>query len=392
MDKRISSSAAMRTAWNFHSAGQLVFGRGSCRAARQHCSPAASSARLFRRDRSAAGRCGPGRASRRAAPRVGHRGRAVHGRRAGAGDRHGCCSGRGGAAVSARTACSAWAAAATWTWPRSPPCCWRTAASRAITSATTTSPGRCCRSSACRRRPAPAAKSRTRPCSPTRPTTSRSARSASYLRPALAVVDPPLTDACPRQVTADSGIDALTHAIEAYTAVDIDQLDAARRRAGRLPGPPSAGRLPGRKGHRADRPAPGDGRRTTATTRRPATAWPWPRRSPAWRFRTAAWRWSTRWSIRSAARCTVSHGAGNGLLLPFVMRYNLPVRTGRLCQDRRAARRRRRGLAEAAAAERAIAAVERIRAPIGIPSASATSASSASSCRSSPKKPSPSNA
>ena len=43
---------------------------------------------------------------------------------------------------------------------------------------------------------------------------------SNYLRPAAAVVDPLLTVSCPPKVTADSGIDALTHAIEAYTAVD----------------------------------------------------------------------------------------------------------------------------------------------------------------------------
>src|SRR4029077_12799616 len=43
---------------------------------------------------------------------------------------------------------------------------------------------------------------------------------SNYLRPHVAVVDPLLTLSCPPKVTADSGIDALTHAIEAYTAVD----------------------------------------------------------------------------------------------------------------------------------------------------------------------------
>src|SRR5258708_7089500 len=40
------------------------------------------------------------------------------------------------------------------------------------------------------------------------------------LRPGAALVDPLLTVSCPPKVTADSGIDALTHAIEGYTAVD----------------------------------------------------------------------------------------------------------------------------------------------------------------------------
>src|SRR5262249_35483551 len=43
---------------------------------------------------------------------------------------------------------------------------------------------------------------------------------SNFLRPAVALVDPLMTKSCPAKVTADSGIDALTHAIEAYTAVD----------------------------------------------------------------------------------------------------------------------------------------------------------------------------
>ena len=74
---------------------------------------------------------------------------------------------------------------------------------------------------------------------------------SNYLRPAVAVVDPLLTVSCPPKVTADSGIDALTHAIEAYTAVDNDDVPAAARRAHRLPGPPSVRRHAGGEGDRA---------------------------------------------------------------------------------------------------------------------------------------------
>ncbi|MEM8736705.1 MAG: iron-containing alcohol dehydrogenase, partial [Planctomycetota bacterium] len=38
-----------------------------------------------------------------------------------------------------------------------------------------------------------------------------------WLRPTMAIVDPELTVTCPRSVTAESGIDALVHAVEAYT-------------------------------------------------------------------------------------------------------------------------------------------------------------------------------
>ena len=48
---------------------------------------------------------------------------------------------------------------------------------------------------------------------------------SEYFRPDWAIVDPQLTYSCPRQVAADSGIDALTHAIEAITTVDFDQLE-----------------------------------------------------------------------------------------------------------------------------------------------------------------------
>jgi alcohol dehydrogenase class IV len=40
------------------------------------------------------------------------------------------------------------------------------------------------------------------------------------LRPAIVVVDPELTLSCPPRVTADAGIDALTHAIESYLTCD----------------------------------------------------------------------------------------------------------------------------------------------------------------------------
>ena len=43
-----------------------------------------------------------------------------------------------------------------------------------------------------------------------------------YLRPSLAIVDPSLTVSCPAPVTASTGIDALMHALEAYTVSAFD--------------------------------------------------------------------------------------------------------------------------------------------------------------------------
>lgn len=47
------------------------------------------------------------------------------------------------------------------------------------------------------------------------------------LRPVIAVIDPELTDTCPPRVTADAGIDALTHAIESYLTLDATLFDRA---------------------------------------------------------------------------------------------------------------------------------------------------------------------
>ncbi|NEU30122.1 iron-containing alcohol dehydrogenase [bacterium LRH843] len=50
--------------------------------------------------------------------------------------------------------------------------------------------------------------------------------SDNYLRPAVALLDPELTIGLPPYVTACSGIDALSHAIEAYTAKDFKYIQA----------------------------------------------------------------------------------------------------------------------------------------------------------------------
>ena len=48
---------------------------------------------------------------------------------------------------------------------------------------------------------------------------------ANALRPVLAVIDPELTWSCPPRVTADAGLDALTHAIESWLTCDAAAFD-----------------------------------------------------------------------------------------------------------------------------------------------------------------------
>jgi alcohol dehydrogenase class IV len=69
--------------------------------------------------------------------------------------------------------------------------------------------------------------------------------------------------------------------------------------------------------------------------------------------------------LGGATHC--SHGAGNGLLLPYVMRFNLPARRPQFAAIARWLGEERQGLSESEAAEKAITAVDRLRADIGIP-------------------------
>jgi len=66
-----------------------------------------------------------------------------------------------------------------------------------------------------------------------------------------------------------------------------------------------------------------------------------------------------------ATGCT--HGAGNGLLLPYVMAYNIPACPERLATVARLLGENVAGLSVWQAAERAVEAVQRLKQQIGIP-------------------------
>src|SRR5205809_7128945 len=69
--------------------------------------------------------------------------------------------------------------------------------------------------------------------------------------------------------------------------------------------------------------------------------------------------------VGGATHC--SHGAGNGLLLPLVMRFNLPARVREFATIARLLGEEVTGLDEQAAAERAVAAAARLRYDICLP-------------------------
>ena len=189
---------------------------------------------------------------------------------------------------------------------------------------------------------------------------------SNYLRPTLAVVDPELTYPCPRQVTADSGIDALTHAIEAYTAVDYqalalpagDQLayegrfplaDCLAERAMELIGQYLIRAVHDGRDH--------DARHGMALAATLA--------GMAFSNAGVALVHALEYPLGAALHC--SHGAGNGLLLPHVMRFNLPVRRAALARIAALLGAEVKGLSETQAAEQAVTAVARINQEIGIP-------------------------
>lgn len=189
---------------------------------------------------------------------------------------------------------------------------------------------------------------------------------SNYLRPRVALVDPMLTLSCPPRLSADGGIDALTHAIEAYTAVDNETfpLPAGERSVyqGRHP---MGDCLAERAIHLI-----GANLRKAVTTGSDRAA----REGMALGATLAGLAFSNvgvalvhamEYPVGGAVHC--SHGTGNGLLLPFVMRYNLPSRRKEFGRIAELLGEKVSGTDEQAAAERAIAAVDQIRSDIGIP-------------------------
>lgn len=189
---------------------------------------------------------------------------------------------------------------------------------------------------------------------------------SQHLRPQLALVDPALTDRCPQQVTADSGIDALTHAIEAYTATDFDVLDEPGGGPCAYEGRYPLGECLAEKAieligkhlvavvQDGTNQAARDGMALAATLA-----------GLAFSNCGVALVHGLEYPLGGTLHC--SHGAGNGLLLPYVMRFNLPERKIAFARIAQLLGEDISGLDENAAAERAIEAVDRIRAAIGVP-------------------------
>ncbi|MBL8794146.1 MAG: iron-containing alcohol dehydrogenase [Planctomycetia bacterium] len=189
---------------------------------------------------------------------------------------------------------------------------------------------------------------------------------SNYLRPTAAVVDPLLTVSCPPKVTADSGIDALTHAIEAYTAVDNETFPLPEGERSVYQGRHPMGDLLAEKAislvGQFLRRAVRDGNDLEA---RDGMALGATLAGMAFSNVGVALVHAMEYPVGGAVH--VSHGAGNGLLLPWVMRFNLSARVPQFGAIARLLGVDVSRMKPEEAAQQAIAEVERLSADIGIP-------------------------
>ena len=186
-----------------------------------------------------------------------------------------------------------------------------------------------------------------------------------WLRPNVAIVDPALTDSCPPVVTAHSGIDALVHAIESVTNRDFSEMTEvdpqARAYEGSYPLTQLIGgeaiRLIGRFLVRAYR-HPNDSEARDGMALAAMLA------GMAFSNSGVALVHALEYPLGGLTHC--SHGEGNGLLLPHVMRFNLPECTESMAQVASWLGCNTIGQSSLAAADAAIGAVVEITQAVGI--------------------------
>jgi alcohol dehydrogenase len=186
------------------------------------------------------------------------------------------------------------------------------------------------------------------------------------LIPTFALVDPTLTHGCPPTVTAHAGIDALAHAIEAFTSV--------RREPPRGETPVFVGKnslsdvyallavehlAPNLIAAQRDDP---DARAAVSYGSLCAGL----------AFGVAGTAVAHALQYPLGARTHTPHGLGTGLLLPYAMRFNQTVRAPELAAIARAMRVSAAGGDDQQAAGAAITAVAELAGALGIPASIAT--------------------
>lgn len=124
--------------------------------------------------------------------------------------------------------------------------------------------------------------------------------------PRVAILDPELTEKLPSQLTASTGMDAMTHAVESYTAQQRNPIsDAVALHAIRL----ISKYLPQAVADGSDKVARGQMQIAALLA--------------GWAFSNAMVGLVHAMAHSLGAVCRLPHGLANGILLPYVMAYNL---------------------------------------------------------------------
>ena len=171
-----------------------------------------------------------------------------------------------------------------------------------------------------------------------------------HLLARVALVDPELTFSCPRTLTAAAGVDALVHAIEAFTSLnscaytDALALAAIKLIVGSL----EVAVLDGADHLARHKMAEGSMLAGIA-------------------FGTAGVAAVHALAYPLGARFHVSHGLANGVLLPHVLRHNLPANYPKYAEMAQAISEEARGLPIEKASRHGLAAITELCQNIGIP-------------------------
>ncbi len=198
------------------------------------------------------------------------------------------------------------------------------------------------------------------------PRNRRGAIMSNYIRPSAAIYDPLLTVSCPAVVTADTGIDTLAHAVEAYMVVDyrteLEGTEPTDIYQGRTPLTDMlaerAVELVGMYLRRAVRHGEDlearEGMHLASLLAGMA-------------FSVAGLTAVHALEYPVGVAAGLTHGTGNGLLLPYVMEYNVAAIPERLATVARLLGEEVGGLPVHEAAQRAVQSVLRLNREIGIP-------------------------
>jgi alcohol dehydrogenase class IV len=171
-----------------------------------------------------------------------------------------------------------------------------------------------------------------------------------FLMPKIAIVDPSLMESMPPSLTAATGMDALTHAIEAFVSVNCQPFsDAMALHAIRLIGTYL-------------RPSVANGSNQEARSQMAIAS-----TLAGAAFSNAGVGLVHAMSHPLGGRFDVPHGVANAILLPYVMRFNLIARLERFGQVAQALGEKVEGLSAGEAGKRAVEAVLQLSTDIGIP-------------------------